>query len=1043
MRLRLFSEKWVGRYMKNFPVTRNIAVAFIAFFALIVTASTLTAGTIERVSVSSEGEEGDGDCYTISVSADGRYVAFTSRAVNLTDTVDTGTYRDVFLHDSQTGETVFVSKNSDGEIANGDSYSPKISANGQFVVFHSWASNLIDGDENDYRDIFVYDRVNDELSVVSVSSSGAQLTGDSIRPSISADGQYVAYETNGAGAVTGDSNSKRDIIVYDTESGENTRVSVATDGTQSGGDCYRAVISADGRYVAFDSSGSALVDDDENEERDVFVYDLEEGTLTRISVNPETGEEGDGRSAAPSISRDGSIIVFESEATNLIDDDDNELQDVFVYNLETNELTRVSVNTIGGDCDGASSTPMVSSDGRFVTFLSDATDLVADDTNGVKDAFSYDRETGDMVLVSVNDDGTCGNAKTSEVSVNSDGQYIAITSAATNLVDDDTNSCTDVFLVSTGITPSTNYILEILASPDTAGIVSPSGDMILASSEEITIQAAALSGYHFSNWEYTGGAVIGSEDSAVTTLSVYADATVTAIFEEDDPEPAYLTVEMNIEDSATTYPSGVTEVEAGVETTIYAVAETGYHFVEWEITEGEGELDNPEDAYTTITFTGTVTVTAIMAANGASLTVSASPSSGGITNPSGSTSAEVDEVVTVVAAALSGYRFVRWECDDNCETDSAELETADITVLGDAEVTAIFARDDLNDDFDGDGQSDVLFFNEDAGSAAVRLIQNGEIVQEKQLFSGVYGWYPMFTCDMNNDQMADIVFRNPETGGVYVLVMNGVKISSSKQIIPSGYSDYQLICAPDLNGDNRHDLVFRNDNNGAVYGLLMNGCKILSQDFILESGYANWEFQTHADLKGNGYDDLVFRDTETGAFYALLMSGLVISSGDYIYEGDDPDWEAVGSGDFDGDGKSDLVLRHAEEGSVFIRLMNGLTTKSGNYVYNGGDLNWDVTIIRDLDGDAKDDLVLWNAEEGGSYVYLMDGDEVADEGYIEDSGDPDWIPLLAGDYNGDGQVSIIYGGSDGSAEILTLDGVTPGDPVDISAGADGWVVWNY
>ncbi|NLF49567.1 MAG: hypothetical protein GX577_00375, partial [Leptolinea sp.] len=178
------------------------------------------------------------------------------------------------------GDTTRVSVASDGTQGIGYSQYPSISADGRYVAFHSPAMNLVTGDMNGFTDVFVHDRTTGATTLLSVASDGTQGTGESMYPSISADGRYVAFHSDASSLVTGDTNSRHDIFVHDRITGITTRVSVASDGTQGNNYSSDLSISADGRYVVFQSAASNLVSGDTNSADDVFVHDLTTGTTT-------------------------------------------------------------------------------------------------------------------------------------------------------------------------------------------------------------------------------------------------------------------------------------------------------------------------------------------------------------------------------------------------------------------------------------------------------------------------------------------------------------------------------------------------------------------------------------------------------------------------------------------------------------------------------------------------------------------------------------------------------------------------------------------
>jgi len=411
----------------------------------------LSPGTTTRVSVASDGSQGNSNSYYPSISADGRYAAFHSDASNLVSG-DTNGEEDVFVHDRQTGQTTRVSVASDGSQGNDDSGCLSISADGRYAAFHSDASNLVSGDTNDARDIFVHNRQTGQTARVSIASDGSQGNDDSSytythrsRPSISTDGRYVVFQSWASNLVSGDTNSKADVFVHDQQTGQATRVSMASDGTQGNSNSYYPSISADGRYVAFDSYASNLVTGDTNSKWDIFVHDRQTGQTTRVSVASD-GSQGNSDSYYPSISANGRYVAFRSDASNLVSGDTNDERDVFVHDRQTGQTTRVSIASDGSQGNSDSWSPSISADGRYVAFQSGASNLVSGDTNGRCDIFVHDRQTGQTARVSMASDGTQGNSDSFYPSISADGRYVVFQSWASNLVSGDTNSMRDVFV---------------------------------------------------------------------------------------------------------------------------------------------------------------------------------------------------------------------------------------------------------------------------------------------------------------------------------------------------------------------------------------------------------------------------------------------------------------------------------------------------------------------------------------------------------------------------------------------------------------------
>lgn len=327
------------------------------------------------------------DSWSPSISADGRYVAFHYVLFGC-GPGSIGGYRlgNVSVRDRGTGRAILVSAAPDGSPANGNSSSPSISADGQYVAFQSNATNLVGGDTNGKWDIFVRDLKSAQVTRASVAPGGIPANDNSSSPSISADGRYVAFVSAASNLVAGDANAKPDIFVYDRKTTETTLVSVASDGARANGPSSSPSTSADGRYVAFQSEAANLVAGDTNGKSDIFVRDLHARRTLRVSVASD-GAQANGNSYSPSISANGRYVAFGSDATNLVPGDTNGTGDAFVYDRNTGHTTRVSVASDGNQANGVSSRPFISADGRDVAFQSDARGLVPEDTNQARDVF--------------------------------------------------------------------------------------------------------------------------------------------------------------------------------------------------------------------------------------------------------------------------------------------------------------------------------------------------------------------------------------------------------------------------------------------------------------------------------------------------------------------------------------------------------------------------------------------------------------------------------------------------------------------------------
>lgn len=302
--------------------------------------------------------------------------------------------------------------------ANDTSYRGQISANGRFAVFESEATTFVPDDTNGVGDVFLRDLQLGSIIRVSVDAAGLQVNGGGGMPSISADGRFVAFESGATNLAAGDTNGFGDVYVKDTVNGTVTRASLTSTGGEPNNDVTDASISGDGRFVVFDSDADNLVPNDTNGAGDIFVRDMQLGTTTGVSVSGNLGGFDGG------ISLDGRFVVFSSRSTNLVPDDTNGVLDIFVYSIQTGQIVRASVNSSGGQGDFSSIEPSISGDGRYVAFSTASNGFTTVDTYGYSHLYVRDMQTGTTVLASYQDGyAMVGESDASVISA--DGRYIA------------------------------------------------------------------------------------------------------------------------------------------------------------------------------------------------------------------------------------------------------------------------------------------------------------------------------------------------------------------------------------------------------------------------------------------------------------------------------------------------------------------------------------------------------------------------------------------------------------------------------------------
>ncbi|MCY2959914.1 MAG: M12 family metallo-peptidase [Planctomycetota bacterium] len=328
----------------------------------------------------------------------------------------------------------------------GASAQPSISRNGSFVAFASSAATLVNGDTNGLADVFVRDRGTLTTVRASVSSSGVQ--GDAApvgAPSVG-DGGFVVFASGATNLASGDTNGSIDVFVRDVQGGTTTRILPAA-GSQANGDCFEPSISGADRWVVFTTRAANLGASATLTQ--VFRWDRLSGTSTLVSANA-SGQPAFGASGGAHISDDGRHVAFWSTASDLVANDQNGTTDVFVRDMTAGTTARASLSTVGleiaGPCEPSCA---ISADGRWIAFASSAADVIAGDSNGATDLFVRDRVGALTLLASANPFGGTGNGPSSEGSApsfSSDGRRVAFTSRADDLVGGDSNGTSDVFV---------------------------------------------------------------------------------------------------------------------------------------------------------------------------------------------------------------------------------------------------------------------------------------------------------------------------------------------------------------------------------------------------------------------------------------------------------------------------------------------------------------------------------------------------------------------------------------------------------------------
>ncbi|MET0497420.1 MAG: malectin domain-containing carbohydrate-binding protein [Steroidobacteraceae bacterium] len=448
------------------------------------------AGTTEVIDVDSNGvklREG----FSPFISADGRHVAFASGG-------------GIYVRDRQAATLELVSKSTAGTAGNADSFEASISGDGRYVVFASFASNLVAGDTNGIEDVFLRDRQSGSTVRVNLGPDGEQAVSSGpqfTRATISADGNYVAFNAMDSGIYPGDINSRHDVFVRNRQTTSTVLASFALNDSLAAGSLDESAITPDGRYVAFSSAASTIVADDRNDVADVFVLDRSTGAVERVSVNSD-GQEGNSFSHAASISADGRFVAFASYASNFEGGDNGYNPYSYIYVRDRQARTTQRVRA-----DRGSDLPVISADGRYIAFRSFTSLPPNPDPTGGRDIFLYDRQNGSTELISVfpygdrsgswpsvsrdgryvaytgagttyvrdrvagvtqdvtrSQGGAAPNGRSFDTAISADGRYVAFSSDASNLVPNDANVSSDVF-----VHDRVTHVTEIV-SVDSAGL---------------------------------------------------------------------------------------------------------------------------------------------------------------------------------------------------------------------------------------------------------------------------------------------------------------------------------------------------------------------------------------------------------------------------------------------------------------------------------------------------------------------------------------------------------------------------------------------
>jgi Tol biopolymer transport system component len=417
--------------------------------------------TPTRIPFPWEDSQANGRSHSAVLAAEGRFVVFVSEASNLVNG-DSNELADIFLYDRNTGEIELVSRGHEGEPANGNSGGPDITPDGRFISFTSWATNLVEGEfplcqldpglRRPCANVYIWERETGAIQIIAqdmerISPGDAGINPRGVAPyektTISADGTKIAfYSTN---VNFGADPLYGGLFLFDRAAQTMTRIDQTPDGSPVNGVSYWPSFSGDGGRLVFVTLASNLVTDDLNNRADIFLYLVDADQLTHITLGP-TGTGSNGNSTFPKLSLDGRWLIFQSEADDLVPNDINHTTDIFLHDLESGLTTLVSLSPLGTSASQASINGSVSANGNFVVFQSLADEYDQQAINHTWDLFSYNHNDGNHMLISRGLETLPADGPSSWPSISSDGSLVVFSSMATNLVPEDLNGLEDIFL---------------------------------------------------------------------------------------------------------------------------------------------------------------------------------------------------------------------------------------------------------------------------------------------------------------------------------------------------------------------------------------------------------------------------------------------------------------------------------------------------------------------------------------------------------------------------------------------------------------------
>jgi hypothetical protein len=1014
--------------------------------------ATLNNFSIVRVSVANTGTQGNDESLLPSISDDGRYVAFASFASNLVvgDTNGTG---DIFVYDRRTATIQRISLAADGTQANDLSWDPVISGDGRYVAFTSRASNLVPNDTNSAVDVFLYDRTTNVLQRISSDSASAAES----NLAISANGRYLTF-LGGSGPGQGPTN----ILQYDSATHTTSQINPNPFTAYSSPSWIST--SEDGRYVVFDGQftlgKNAL---------DIYVYDNVTHSIQQVT----TGTFDLGFNLHPSISADGRFVAFVRY------DGSGATPEIYVWDRTSNTPELVSVSADGSPANGQAiynkHSPEISADGRYVTFSSDATNLVANDTNGGADIFVYDRMDHSTRLISHAADGTQSNGHTNYGFYNSfasfdpvispDGSFVGFDSFASNLVPYDTNGVTDVFVVDLTGAETVTFPGSGLAFVNTydPSVTADYRSAIIAAEHALQshITNAVTINEHFSMKAPDPGKTDFVASNSPFYLNQFLDTgniTPAGGYPFADLRSALISADTASSDdkTAVTTLNSISSDPTSGDGFFVTLAQAKALDL-WPANDPHSDGTIYLDSNFTYFYNG-------MPAAGDANSYDAV----------GALEHEIsEEMGRLGGLGLNPPQSNFWAPMDLFRYVQTSNGVQPGYIDGNKALAAMFSIDGVNlltqfnnpyPDFTKNG--DVADWNgvvqlpggstDSFGSGQPGAV--GLVTATDLRVMDILGW----TLTLNQaPRLNNVAASVTVTRGHTIMVSPSLSVSDADDLTLAAGT--VAVTAGAFSGDG--DVLAANTTgtgitasyNSTAETLTLTGFDTLAHyqqvldsvtfasgsnpnngganpartlTWIVNDGSSSNNLSAPAtttisispaarnDFNGDGDSDLLFQNTN-GTPQIWLMNGTSVVSQNMLLAVP-PSWKVIGTGDFNGDGHADIVWQNSD-GTPAIWEMNG-TSIIAFSALPAAPPSWHVIATGDFNGDGFSDLV-WQSTDGTPAIWEMNGTSIVSFSALP-TAPPSWRVIGAGDFNGDGKADVLWQNSDGTPAIWEMNGTS-------------------